>query len=145
MIEAVEGLRFLEATLRASTAFMNGIPGGLYRGYNTKLPQGVFPDQIFCVFSYAAGGDIAGGGGVRIAVNGVFVAQCIGPGSDLDTLSTVAGLMDDLIQGAKGTTSTGTIYYLLRERDLVLDENINNRLVSHLGGYYRSLLQKSGS
>lgn len=145
MIELVEGYRFIDATLRADTPFMTAVPGGLYRVMQTKFPAGVFPDSLFCVYQYQGGHDDVGGGGIRIGVNGLFLITVTGPADQLDNIQTAANLMDGLIQGAAGTTATGTIYYLLREADFEQNQIIDARLVTRLGGQYRTFLQKTGS
>ncbi len=145
MIEAVEGLRFIDTTLRNNSGFMSSIPGGLYHALNTKLQTGVFPDDIFCVYQHQAGSDDLGGGGYRIGTSNVYVVRYVGPGSNLEGIETAAGLGDALLHQASGTTATGIIYYLLRESANMLPEVINNRLVLSAVHQYRSYVQKAGS
>ena len=142
-IEAVEGLRFLDATLRASSTFMAAVPGGLWHGLNTSLPQGVFPDNIFCVYQHMAGSDDMGGGGIRIGTTGVFLVKVVGPGSNVDAIQSVTNLMDAALQGASGTTANGLIYYFLRQSSQVLPQIVNARLALSTLSQYRSYLQGS--
>lgn len=142
MIELVEGYRFIDTTLRNNTDFMAAIPGGLYRVVQTKFPAGVFPDSLFCTYHYQGGHDDVGGGGIRIGVTGLFLCTVTGPGDNLDTIARAAALMDGLLQNAAGTTTDGTIYYLIRQQDYEQNTTVDARLVTRLGGQYRAYLQK---
>jgi hypothetical protein len=145
MIELVEGYRFIDTTLRANTPFMTSIPGGLYRVVQTKFPSGVFPDSLYCTYTYQGGSDEVGGGGIRIGVAGVYLCTVTGPGDQLDAIASASSAMDALLHGASGTTSTGTIYYLLRQSDYEQNTTVDTRLVTRLGGKYRAFLQRTGS
>ncbi len=144
MIEAIEGLEFIDTTLRGNTPFMVSIPGGLHHALNTDLPEAGFPEDIFCVYQHLAGSDDIGGGGVRIGATGVYLVKIVGPGSNITGIKTATNLMDALLHGAAGTTSDGTIYYLLRQSSQVLPEVVNGKLVLNTLSQYRSYLQKTG-
>ena|SRR5579885_3623617 len=145
MIEAVEGLRFIDTRLRGDDPFKASVPGGIWHALRTDLPEDVFPEDVFCVYQHQAGSDDLGGAGVRIGTSNVYVVRYIGPGSNLEAIETAAGLGDALLHQASGTTATGIIYYLLRESANMLPEIVNNRLVLSIVQSYRSYVQKAGT
>ena len=145
MIEAVEGLRFIDTTLRGNMPFMVAIPGGLWHGAKTDLPDAAFPENIYCVYQHMASVDDVGGFGQRIGTTAVFLVKLIGPAANIDGIETATNLMDGLLQQAQGTTSTGTIYYLLRQSSQILPQNVNGKLALSILSQYRSYVQKTGS
>ncbi len=145
MIEAVEGLRFMDTTLRNNAPFMASIPGGLWHALRTDLPEETFPEDIFCVYQHQAGSDDLGGAGYRIGTTNVYIARIIGPGTNLEGIETAAGLLDGLLHQASGTTATGTIYYFLRQSSTILPEIVNGTLTLSAMLQYRSYVQKTGS
>lgn len=145
MIELAQLYKFVDTTLRNNAPFMTAVPGGLWRAKKTDLVTGVFPETIWCVYQWMGGHDDVGGGGFRIASNDLLLIKVIGPGDNLAAIETAADLMDGLIHQASGVTSTATIYFLLREQSFTLEESINGRLVTHLGGQYRAVTQRIGT
>jgi hypothetical protein len=77
----------------------------------------------------------------RVAVNDVLLIRAIGPGANLAAIKAAADRMDTLIHGLSGSAIGTTIFMITRESDFALEEVVNGKLVSHLGGLYRAWAQ----
>jgi hypothetical protein len=129
--------------LTAETWFVS-VLGGDAAGVGERIFDGAAPRGTafpLIVFQWHGGHDVRGVGPARIMTSGVYLVRAIGQVTSYATLKPIAEAIDQLLQGASGTTVDGTVIGCVREQPYKKLEVIDDQEYRHLGGFYRLWVQ----
>lgn len=124
--------RFLRARLKASSALAAAV-GTLI--YSEEAPRGAHYPLV--VYRWQGGLDVSTIKGVSLYLNELYAVKVICTGNDYGKIEAAAQAIQDTLQNATGTVSSGKVIFCVRENPLKYVETVDGITYRHLGGIYR--------
>lgn len=139
MNEIALGLAWIKATLLGDSTMVALAPGGFHRA---MAPPGT--PTPFVMFSHLAGADTTTANGYRLLSRLTYQIRASGPASDTEAVVAAANQIDVLFGGpTSGTTPGGIIDSCTRQSPVELDELVNGKEWTNIGGLHLLEIQRS--
>lgn len=135
-------LQWLESTLLADNTLVALAPGGVKRAY--APPETPTP---YIIIGTQSSTDSLTMNAVRVLNQSLFQVKAVGPAKNTQAIVDAEAQMDTVLGGIEGlrnqTTAGGYIHACYRENPLEMDELVNGKRWTNLGGLYTIQLQQS--
>lgn len=138
MVESTIVEAWLYSTLSGSATLKTYVDT---RIYSHVAPAGAATP--FVLWSHQSSHDVRGVGPTRVMASYVYQVKVVGQTGGFGGIADAADELDDLLQGATGTTTDGIVLSCVRESTVAYAEVENGVQYRHLGGLYRIFAQET--
>lgn len=140
MIESTRAAQFLYTTL-SGDATLQAVPiGGVFRGM-AQVPTTGTVATPYIVFNQQSSVDVMVQNATRLWSNMTFQVVAVAPATQATLAQTAADRFDSILTKTYASGDDYEVMFTNRESAILLDELVNGKMWTRIGGIYRFLVR----